>query len=116
MKHDILALLRKLRDTGYSGRINPATIRKHLPAITSPGRILCELRSDGCLIKVGNIHLPAHRGKTLANEYLINPKHDLMLKQHYDIGKHDKTKAARDTRTVCSLIDAYLLGGLWVTL
>jgi len=112
-KHTILAVLRQLRADGYTGKINPAIVRG-LTGIERTGTILCELRSDGCLIYAGTIHLPAHRGKTLANEYLINPAHDLMPKQHYDIGEHSKQMAMREKRKrrVCKRLNAYLLGEL----
>lgn len=111
--HKILAALRKLRDEGYTGKVNPALIRE-LTGIERTGSALCDMRKAGYLINAGFIHLPAHRGLTRANEYRINPKSDLIPRQKYNIGKHQEMVRNRESMRVkpCQAFNAFLYGGL----
>lgn len=115
--HIILSALRKLRDDGYTGKINPDMIRK-LTGIERPGSTLCELRTKGHLINAGTVYLPAHRGKTRANEYKINPESDLMPKQPYDVSTHQKRKRNKSHKedTVVSRLNRYIMDGLKPTI
>jgi hypothetical protein len=87
--HTILAALRKFREDGFTGKINPAMIRD-LTGIDKPGTSLCDLRRKGYLLDAGEIKLAAARGTTTANQYMINPESDLMPRNKYDVSQHQK--------------------------
>lgn len=89
--HTILSALRKLREDGFTGKINPALIRE-LTGFESTGRELCHLRKKGHLVYAGYIYLPAARGTTKANQYVINPASDLIPRDKFDVAQYQKKR------------------------
>lgn len=116
--HTILYALQSLRDEGFSGKINPEMIRE-LTGIEKTGNVLCTLRSKGYLIDAGFIYLPAARGKTKANQYIINPESDLIPRER-NVATIQKNKRERGmmpnskTSDIRKAIKSYN-GDIWST-